>query len=142
MRLIHEPHNNTRLVLILRRQLAPQSRKIRRRRPARSTNDFTIPPRVIMNIDNTMGTRLQARLHQCVILCQVRLIEGTAEDVVDQVLPADGKAEDVEPVVFGKVRHLPGTVVAAILLKGRIDRGDGAGALVEGISTARLGGVK
>lgn len=82
-----------------------------------------------MNIDNTMRARLQARLHQCVVLCKIGLVQGTAEDIVDEVLPGDGEAEDVESVGFGKVRHLAGAVAAAVLGEGRVDRGEEAGAL-------------
>ena len=82
-----------------------------------------------MNINNTMRARLQARLHQCIVLSKIGCVQGTAEDVVDEVLPGDGEAEDVESVGFGKVRHLAGAVAAAVLGEGRVDGGEETGAL-------------
>ena len=82
-----------------------------------------------MNIDNTLRARLQARLHQCIILFKIGLVKSTAEDVVDEVLPGDRQAKNVESVGFGKVRHLAGAVDAAVLGEGWVDGGNGAGAL-------------
>ena len=82
-----------------------------------------------MNIDNTMRARLQARLHQFVILPKICFVQSTALNVVDEVLPPDREAKDVESVVFSEVRHLAGTVVAAILFEWRISRGNGTSAL-------------
>lgn len=129
MRLIHQPHNHIPIILILPRQLAPQPRKITGGRPSRGPNDLTIPPRVIMNIDNTMRTRLQARLHQCVILSKIGFVKSTAEDIVDEILPGDREAEDVESVVLRKVFHLASAVVAAVLGERWVDGRECAGAL-------------
>ena len=129
MWLIHQPHNHTPIILIPLRQLPPQSREITRLRAPRCPNHLPVPPRVIMNIDNTMRTRSQARLHQCIVLCKIGLVERTAEDIIDEILPGDGEAKDVESVGFCKMCHLPGTVAAAILGEGWIDGGEGAGAL-------------
>ena len=123
MRLIHQSHNHVRLIFILPRQLCPQARKVTRRGPARSPNDFSIPPRVIMDIDDAMRARLQARLHQLVVLAKLGLVKSTAEDVVNEVLPGNGQAKDIESVVFGKVRHLGGTVVTIVFG----ERGDHGG---------------
>ena len=90
-----------------------------------------------MNIDNTMRARRQARLHQCIILSEIGFVKSTAEDVVDEVLPGDGEAEDVESVRLGKVRHLAGAVAAAVFGEGWVDRGESAGALWEAISMAK-----
>ena len=95
---------------------------------------MTVPPRVIMNIDNTMRARLQARLHKFVIFSKIGFVQSTAHNVIDEILPADGEAKDVESVVFGKVRHLAGTVAAAVLREWRIDRANGTSALSVGVS--------
>ena len=131
MRLFLQPHNHTPLILILLRQLPPQSREITRLRPPRGPNHLPIPSRVIMNIDNTMCTRLQARLHQCIVLSKVSFVKSTAEDIIDEVLPGDREAKDVESVIFGKMCHLASTVTAAVLGEGRVDGGEGTGALWE-----------
>ena len=129
MRLIHQSHNHVRLIFILSRQLCPQARKVTRRGPTRSPNDLSIPPRVIMDINDAMCAGLQARLHQFIVLANIGLVKSTAEDVINEVLPGDGQAEDIESVVFGKVRHLAGAVVT-IVFGERWDRGGGnAGAL-------------
>ena len=114
MRLVHQSHNHVRLIFILPRQLCPQARKVTRLGPTRSPNDLSIPPRVIMDIDDAMRTRLQARLHQLIVLAKIGLVKSTAEDVINEVLPANGQAEDIEFVVFGKVRHLGGAVVSIV----------------------------
>lgn len=126
-------------MLILLRQLPPQPRKIAALRPARSPNHLPVPPRVIMNIDNTMRARRQARLHQCIVLSKVGIVKSTAEDVVDEILPGDGEAEDVESVRFGKVRHLAGAVAATVFGEGWVDGWESAGALWEAVSTAKGG---
>ena len=82
-----------------------------------------------MNIDDTMRARLQACLHQFVILPKICFVQSTALNVIDEVLPPDREAKDVESIVFSKVRHLASTVVAAILFEWRIDRGNGTSAL-------------
>lgn len=82
-----------------------------------------------MNIDNTMCAGFQARLHQCIVLCEIGRVERTAEDIIDEILPGDGEAENVESVIFCKMRHLPGTVAASILGEWWVDGGEGAGAL-------------
>ena len=129
MRLIHQSHNHIPLILILPRQLPPQPGKIAALRPPRSPDHLSVPPRVIMNIDNAMRARLQARLHQCIVLLKVRFVKRTAEDAVDEILPGDREAEDVESVRRGKVCHLGGAVAAAVLGEGRVDGGESAGAL-------------
>lgn len=129
MRLIHQPHNHTPVILISLRQLPPQSREITPLRAPRRPNRLPVPPRVIMNINNTMRTRSQARLHQCIVLCKIGLVESTAEDIIDEILPGDGEAKDVESIGFCKMCHLAGTIAAAVLGEGWIDGGEGAGAL-------------
>ena len=134
MRLIHQSHNHVRLIFILPRQLSPQARKITRLGPTRSPNGLSIPPRVIMNIDDAMRARFQARLHQIIVLAKIDLVKSTAEDAVNEVLPGDGQAKDIESVVFGKVRHLAGAVVTTVLGEWWDDGGEGAGALWGAIS--------
>ena len=137
MGLIHQSHNHIPLTLILHRQLSPQPRKITCRRPTWSPNDGIIPPRIIMNIDNTMRARSQARLDQGIVLCKIGLVKSTAEDVVDEVLPADREAKDVESIALGKMRHLAGAVATTILGEGRIDGGEDAGTLRIAVSYGR-----
>lgn len=81
-----------------------------------------------------MRARLQARLHQFVIFSKIGFVQSTAHNVIDEILPADRESEDVESVVFSKVRHLAGTVVAAVLLEWGIGRGNGTSALSVGVS--------
>lgn len=76
-----------------------------------------------------MRTRLQARLHQCIILSKIGFVKFTAEDVVDEKLPGDGEAEDVESVLLRKVCHLASAVVAAVLGERWVDGRECAGAL-------------
>ena len=132
MWLIHQTHDHISLRLILSRQLPPESGEVTRRGSPGGSNHLAIPSRVIMNINNTMGARLQARLHQCVILAKIGCVKGATEDIVDEVLPGNGKAENVETVIFGKMRHLAGTVVTAILEERRVNGGEGAGTLEKG----------
>ena len=82
-----------------------------------------------MDIDDAMRARLQARLHQFIILSKICFVQSTALDIIDEVLPPDGEAKDVESVVFSEVRHLAGTVVAAILCEWRNGRVNGTSAL-------------
>ena len=131
MRLIHQPHNHIRLAFVLPRQLLPQSGKITRLGATSGPNGLAIPPRVIMNIDNTVRTCRQAGLHQGIVLSKISFVQGAAEDAVDEVLPADGEAEDVETVVLGKVGHLCGAVVTSKLVERWVDGGNRAGALGE-----------
>lgn len=136
---IHQSHDHTSLILILRRQLPPQPRKVTRCGPPSSPNDLPIPPRVIMYIDDTMRTRFQACLHQCIILSEIGFVKRATKDVVDKVLPRDRQAEDVEPVDFGKVRHLSGAVGATVFGERWVDRREGAGTLWEAFSTTKAG---
>ena len=134
MRLIHQSHYHVRLIFILARQLSPQARKVTRLGPTRSPNDLSIPPRVIMNIDDAMRAQLQACLHQVIILAKVGLVKSTAEDVVNEVLPGDGQAKYIEFVVVSKVGHLAGAVVTPVLGEWWGHGGEGAGALCRVVS--------
>ena len=136
---IHQPHDYPFLILILRRQLPPQPRKLTRFGPPRSPNDLPIPPRVIMNIDDTIRTRLQAPLHQCIILSEIVAVKSATKDVVDKVLPGDRQAEDVEPVGFGKVGHLGGAVYATVFKERWVDRREGAGTLWDTVRMTKAG---
>ena len=127
MRLIHQPHNNLTLSSILRSQLLPQTRKVLIGRPSTLANDFPVPAGIIMNINNAVRACLQASLHQQVVRAEILGVESPAEFVIDQVLPCDGKAEDVEFVFGGKVDHLAGPIAAvvfvtvAVLAEGAVD---------------------
>ena len=87
-----------------------------------------------MNIDNTMCARLQARLHQCIVLSKIGFVKGTAEDVIDEVLPGDREAKDVESVAFGKMGHLTGAIATTVLGEGRVNGGEDASTLPEAVS--------
>ena len=87
-----------------------------------------------MNIDNTMCARLQARLHQCIVLSKIGFVKGTAEDVIDEVLPGDREAKDVESVAVGKMGHLASAIATAVLGEGRVNGGEDASTLPEAVS--------
>lgn len=69
--------------------------------------DVTVPASVVVDVDDAEGgAGGEAVLHQGVVVAKVGGIEGAAEVVVDEVLPADRKAESVQAVLGHEVLHL------------------------------------
>lgn len=69
-----------------------------------------------MNINNAVRACLQASLHQQVVRAKILSVESPAEVVIDQVLPGDGQAENVEFVFGGEVNHLAGAIAAVVFV--------------------------
>lgn len=110
-RLVHDAKGNLWVLDVFRGDLAPERSKLRIGWTA-LTNDLTIPSAVVVHIDNAhLRGCLQACLNQIVVGREVVRIEGAAEIVVDEILPRDGKAEDVESVIVGEVLHLFDTLL-------------------------------
>lgn len=55
----------------------------------------------------SIGTRIQANLHQRVVLLKVRRVQLIGLDVIfDQALPRHRYTEDIEAINVGEVLHL------------------------------------
>ena len=94
MRLVHDAHNDVTAARVLGCQLTPEVSELIVRRPALA-NDLPVPAGVIVDINDAMGARRQASLHQLIVLADVRRIERSAEVVVDEELPSNGQAVHV-----------------------------------------------
>lgn len=105
-RLVHDTESHFAVASIFGGNLTPQARELGVSWPALS-DDIAIPPGVIVDVDDAhLGTRAQAALHQIIVGGEVRGVEGTAQVVVDEVLPRDWQTESVEAVVGDEVVHL------------------------------------
>lgn len=63
----------------------------------------------LLDVDDAACAGGEAGLHELVVLVGFGGVKGAADLVVDEPLPGDGQAENVELVVIDKVRHLAGT---------------------------------
>jgi len=94
MRLIHDAKDDLSVVPVVLRQLHPQACKLLVRGAA-LPDDGVVPAGIVVHIQDTVSASLKARLHEAVVLLEDCLVEGSAEVEVDEILPADGEAEDV-----------------------------------------------
>lgn len=68
-----------------------------------------------MQVDHAVGAGREAPANQLVIVSEVGRIQGPAKVVVDEVLPRDGEAEDVEVVCGDEMEHLGGAVAQGVV---------------------------
>ena len=113
VRFIHQSKDNLRIRLILRRQLAPQTSELRIRWSTLS-NNCSIPPRIVMDINHASSTRCQASLDQQIIGRKVGTVECSPEIVVHEVLPANWETEDIMTSFGDEVGHLTQAVGAIV----------------------------
>lgn len=98
-------------------------------RTTRLADDVPVPARIVVQVDDALGPRVQAGLDERVVLGEVLGVEVDAQPVVGQVLPPDGQAEDVEPEVSREVLHLSRAVGAAVLRQWRVELAEVAAAI-------------
>lgn len=120
--LIHETKHDLLLACVFCRQLSPQVHELI---ICRSTlaDDLTIPAGIyntvrwdaivhlrshltVVDVNHTSCPSSQAPLNKLIILPKVGSIKCATKLIVDEPLPANWKAEDVEPIIFGEVLHL------------------------------------
>ena len=65
-----------------------------------------IPAGVVVHVEDAEGAGCETRLHDLVIGAEEGLVQRTTKVVVDEVLPSDGKAKEVELVIRREVLHL------------------------------------
>ena len=94
MRLIHNAKNNLPVVPVVFRQLNPQACELLVGGTA-LPDDGVVPSSIVVHVQDAVGAGLEARLHEAIVLLEDCLVERAAEVEVDEILPADGKAEDV-----------------------------------------------
>ena len=89
MRLVHGAEDDVRLVGVLGRELAPDGVELRVRGAALA-DDAAVPASVVVQVDDAVRARSQAGLHELVVAGEESRVEGAAEGVGDEVLPANG----------------------------------------------------
>jgi len=94
MRLIHDAKDDLAVVPVVFGQLDPKACELLVCGAALA-DDGVVPSGVVVHVQNTIGASFQARLHETVVFLEDGLVERATEVEVDEVLPADGKAEDV-----------------------------------------------
>ena len=104
VRFVHQPHYNFLLVRILLREFLPQVGEDVRAGTSLA-DDLAIPACVVVDVNDTVCSGLEARLHQLIICGEVSFVQ-LAKLVVRKILPAYGQAEYIELVDLGKVLHL------------------------------------
>jgi hypothetical protein len=107
MGLVHDAESDLRLGSILGSQLRPDGSELSVGGTTAAANNLAVPAGVVVEVEDAeLGARVQAVGHLLVVLGEEARVEGAAEVLVDEVLPADGETEGVELVVLDEVVHL------------------------------------
>ena len=105
VRLVHEAEDDVALRGVALSELGPQVAELLVRWPALG-DDTAVPAGVVVDVENAFSASGNACLHELVVSAEEGLVEWAAEVVVEEILPADGEAEDVKMVVAGEMLHL------------------------------------
>jgi hypothetical protein len=65
----------------------------------------------ITHVNDTRCSRVQASLHQLVVLVEVIGVKIAAQVIINQVLPSHRQTEDVHLVILCEVIHLANTTI-------------------------------
>lgn len=127
-RLVHDPERDLRIALVLCGKLRPQRSELNVRWTT-LTDDLAVPPGIVVDIDDThLRSCLQAALDKSVVGGKVGRVQRAAEIAVEQILPTDWQAEDIQAIVVDKMLHLGDAVRPRIDSAGNsaVPRGIGA----------------
>ena len=105
VRLVHQAEDDVALRGVFLRELGPETGKLRIRWSALA-DDAAVPAGVVVHVEDAESAGCETRLHDVVVGAEEALVQRTSEIVVDEVLPSDGKAKEVELVIRHKVLHL------------------------------------
>jgi hypothetical protein len=104
--LVHDTEGDLGLAAVLLCQLLPYIRQLRINWSTLA-NNLVVPSSVVVKVENTQRcTRLQASLHEAIVLGEVVRIKCSTKLVVEQELPAYWETERVETVVLNEMVHL------------------------------------
>lgn len=89
------------------------------------TDNLPVPTRVVVDIYHTLArisladlscffhsqdshlhSKIQTTLHQLIVFPEVGRVEISANNVVGEILPADGQAENIHAIILFEVLHL------------------------------------
>ena len=87
--LVHRAEDDVGLAGVLGRELAPDGVELRVRGAA-LPDDAAVPAGVVVQVDDAVGAGCQAGLHELIVAGEEGGVEGAAERVGDEVLPAHG----------------------------------------------------
>jgi len=132
MRLVHEAKDDLAVGLVLGRELAPKVGELSVR-GSTLTDDRAIPASVVVDVDDARSTTGQATLNELVVLAEVGCVKCATEVVVEEVLPANWEAEDVETIILDEVVDLVDSIGTGV-----DDARDSAGT----VSAAALSGIE
>ena len=107
MGFVHQPKDNPFLVLIFISQLTPDTCKLFVRR-APLTNDIvpSAPTSVVMNVDNTETSGIQASLDQFIVQSNSVVSKLSTKLVVNEELPRYRKPINIQTMRSGEMFHL------------------------------------
>jgi hypothetical protein len=112
--LVHHTEGDLGVALVLGSNLRPKAGKLDVGRTALANNG-AVPAAIVVEVDDAESSAgVQAALDLLIEDSPVGRAEGTADSVVDEVLPADGDTESVEAIVLDEVLHLIETGLARV----------------------------
>lgn len=109
IRLVHEAKGDICFPSVRLRELGPEGDEIVVGRASLAYNavyNAVVPTSIVVNIYDAERTGVKAASHNLIVIGEEARIELTAELTGDEVLPAYGKAKNIEAVVIDKVSHL------------------------------------
>ena len=108
VRLVHQAEDDVALRGVFLSELAPEVGELVVRDSALA-DDAAVPTGVIVHVEDAEGPGCETRLHDLVVGAEEAFVQRTSKDVVDEILPSDGKAKEVERVILRKMLHLRGS---------------------------------
>ena len=108
VRLVHDAEDDVGLRCVFLGELGPEVGELVVGRSALA-DDAAVPSGVVVHVDDAERAGRKARLHDLVVGTEEVCVQRASEVVVDEVLPSDRNAEEVELVILGKVLHLRGS---------------------------------
>lgn len=105
VRLVHYAEDDVFLRGVLLGELGPEIAKLVVRWSALA-DDAAVPAGIVVHVEDAEGAGGETRFHEFVVGAEKALVQRTSKVVVDEVLPSDGKAKDIELVIRHKVLHL------------------------------------
>lgn len=113
MGLVHQAEHNVLLRLVLGSKLRPDIGELGVGGTALA-DDGAVPARVVVQVENAGRACGKTALNQLVVRGEESCVKGSAERVLDHVLPAEGQTEDVQLVVASEVLHLGNTAGSGV----------------------------
>lgn len=102
---VHDAEDDIRIVRVFGSEGRPQRRELIIRGTALA-DDAAIPTGVVMDVEDTLGARVEAARHEVIVLAKIRGVQIATHDIVREVLPAHCDTKHVKIIVAGKMLHL------------------------------------